>query len=170
MEILEKCGLAEMKKSESGQAIVEFSLVSVILLMLMGGVIDGARVMRYQIIMNGAVTEVVNQITIKEYQDDNIKTVCDNVLNLNYQYELGDGKTSYRYVLDTTAPDNITYTYHDYFMQSSTWSGKRNSGLVTVEIEREVELLTPFGRLIFGDAGGGKRLIKTSASTRIYTD
>lgn len=164
-----KVNRLRLKGHESGQAIVEFAFVSVFLLMLVGGIIDGARVMRYKIIMSGAVTEVVNQITIKESTD--IGSVCAKVLSLNYQYELGDGMTNCTFNLNSSSPDNFTYQYHEYNGGSTElWTGKRNGALVSVSMEREIELFTPFGRLIFGDGGGGTRLVKTSASTRIYTD
>lgn len=155
------------KWSEEGQALVEFAVISVILLMLAGGVIDGIRVIRCHIVMNGAVTEIANRITIDTATEVERERICREVINGNYYNELGDGNTFYKSTLGDKVTGNIIFTYHD--SPYSGWRGNRDYTPITTSLEREMQLFTPFGRLIFGNSSGEtKRRITTVAVTRVY--
>lgn len=158
-----------LKSSDCGQAIVEFSIVAAILLMLAGGAIDAVQIMRYQIALNAAVSEVCCQIT----NTGDVETICDKVIYINYKHILGDGKTVYSIPGgDIKArSDGREYKYYNYNLDQTdkVWSGKRYYVPVTIKMSREQPLLSPFGRLVFGDeALAGKRKIESTAMVRLY--
>lgn len=155
------------KRSERGQAIVEFGIVSIILLMLAGGAIDTVQIIRYQIAVNGALTEICNQIT----NTGDVDAICYDVVYVNYAQSLGDGNTTYSNSAGVKLGDGRAYKYYNYDLNTTTavWSGDRSYVPVTVKMSREQPLLTPFGRLLYGDESiGGKRKIEATATTRIY--
>lgn len=155
--------------SEQGQAVVEFSLICVILLMLAGGVIDGISVIRYNIALHGAATEVVNQISYSANIESRVDETCNNVIDINFHSSLGDGNTKYSSYADLHKIDTIPYSYHD--QTYGHWSGSRAYVPVTVTLERDQVLLSPFGQLFFGDPGnGGRRHMKVTAHARAYMD
>lgn len=160
-------------QGEQGQALVEFSFVCVILLMLVGGVADAVNIMRYNIALRGAATEAVNQISTANANMPDIEAICDDVINNNFCNNLGDGNTDYSCVVgkDVIDADRV-YKYHDYNNGAPRdWSTHRAYMLVSVTLERDQVLLTPFGQLIFGDPGNsGVRHMQVTTKARVYMD
>lgn len=154
-------------REESGQALVQFSVVAILLLILAGGTIDSVIIMRYHIAVSGAASEIANRITLDDTLDvSDINAICDEVINTNYHNTLGDGDTRYTAIPGSTVTDNsFEYTYHDYTY--GNWSGYRKYKPVTVILEREQALFTPIGRGLFANSGDC-RLIKGVAQTRAY--
>lgn len=154
---------------EQGQALVEFSMICVILLMLAGGVIDGINVIRYNIALHGAAAEVVSQISYSADIEDRVDVACVNVIYTNFHSSLGDGNTNYSSYADIHQIDGISYSYYD--QSYGEWHGSRAYIPVTVTLEREQVLLSPFGQLFFGDPGsGGRRHMEVTAQARAYMD
>ena len=153
---------------EQGQALVEFSFICVILLMLAGGVADGISVIRYNIALHGAAAEVVNQISFSGDIESRVDNICRDVIDINFRSSLGDGNTHYSSYAAVREIDSMTYHYRD---QTHHWSGSRAYIPVTVTLERNQELISPFGQLFFGDPGnGGRRYMKVTARARAYLD
>lgn len=157
---------------EQGQAVVEFSFICVILLMLFGGVADCVNIMRYHIALSGAATEVVNQISATTLEKTEMNALCKKVITTNFGNSLGDGDTNYsctqgkRVTAQVTV--NMPYYYHD---KANIWEGSRAYTPIVVTLEREQVLFTPFGQLVFGSPGnGGRRHMEATAQTRVYMD
>lgn len=163
------------RKMEQGQALVEFALICAIMLLLAGGVFDGVRIIRYNIMMNGAVTEVINQLNTQNMSAGEINTLCQRILKNSYQDTLGDGKTKITSYREPWQDDARYSYYHDYTFNSEAgsacWTGYRKYARTQITMERKVEIFSAFGRLVFGDnAGDDQRTITTTASARIYTN
>lgn len=159
----------KITSGEQGQALVEFSFICIILLMLAGGVADSVNIMRHQIALHGAATEVVNQLSRTSLEASEVYAVCHKVIKDNFEHSLGDGNTTYNFASSTEKTDTITYRYHDE--AHGEWSGNRVYVTATVTLERNQTLLTPFGQLVFGNSGGGsQRHMTVSAQTRVYMD
>ena len=150
---------------ERGQAMLHFSLVAMILLLLTGGVIDAVIIMRYHIALSGAATEIANKITVNKANGSDINTIGNAVININYQNILGDGDTVFTADIGDMADDVIVYSYHDY--PDGKWNGYRRYIPVTIVLERELTLFTPVGQMIFSNAGD-HRLIRGVAQRRVY--
>lgn len=163
----------KLTREERGQALVEFSFICVILLMLAGGVADGIILMRCNIALSGAATEVVNRISLAAATETEVSAICKDVIINNYPNILGDRNTTYSCLVsekvEAPVAVDIPYIYHDY--EHGIWSGNRAYKSVTVTLERDQVLLSPFGQLVFGDSGnGGRRRMKVTARTRVYMD
>lgn len=161
----------KLMRGEQGQALVEFSFICVILLMLSGGVLDGVNIMRYRIALSGAVTEVANQVATVDMNA--VSDICYDVININYLNNLGDGNTNYSCFPDDEVRGPVAagmpYRYH--VMGQADWDGVRTYVPVTVTLERDQVLFTPFGQLFFGDPGNrGKRNMKATAQIRVFLD
>lgn len=159
-------------QGEQGQALVEFSFICVILLMLVGGVADAVNIMRYNIALRGAATEAVNQITTAEANKLDVEAICANVININFQNNLGDGNTTYSCEIYKEEKDSRTYKYHDYNNgDTRDWSSHRKYIPISITLERNQVLLTPFGQLVFSNPGGsGRRQMKVTTQTWVYMD
>lgn len=155
---------------EQGQALVEFSFICVILLMLAGGVADVVNIMRYQIALSGAATEVINQLAATNRTVEAIDDLCEEVISTNFGNSLGDGNTTFRCVTsNASSTDTIDYSYHNE--AKGDWHGTRDYVPYTVTLERDQVLFSPVGQLVFGDSGnGGRRHMKVTAQTRVYMD
>lgn len=157
-------------RGEQGQALVEFSFICVILLMLAGGVADAVNIMRYNIALRGAATEAVNQISTINLNRPDAEAVCANVIIHNFCNSLGDGNTTYSYTVSSKPEtDSRDYKYHDYNDGSHReWITHREYWPVTITMERNQVLLTPFGQLIFGDKGNNRqRNMKVTTEGRV---
>jgi len=150
---------------ERGQAMLQFSLVAMILLLLFGGVIDAVIIMRYHIVISGAATEIANRITVDKANGSDINAIGDDVINTNYQNILGDGETVFTSDIGDMVDDVIVYSYHDY--TNGNWNGSRRYIPVTIVLERELTLFTPVGQMFYSNAGE-HRLIRGVAQRRIY--
>lgn len=158
---------------EQGQALVEFAIISVILLLIAGGVVDAARIMRSNVVLSGAVADVTTQVTIDTATTVKLSALCNDVLTNNYGSTLADGNTVVSYKISRPRDDNnngLGYSYHD--KSEGTWNGTRKYVLVSIEMEREEKLLTPAGVLFFSDPMGtqGIRTLMAQGSVRVYFD
>lgn len=157
--------IKRLLNEEQGQAIIQFSVVAIILLALFGGTVDAVNIMRYHIAISGAASEIANQIDTLTPSE--VEAICEDVININYHSTLGDGNTVYTVEFGAKQTDGIIYNYHDAIY--GNWSGDREYKPVTVVLKREQTLFTPFGRKIFSNSGD-HRLIRGVVQTRVYNN
>lgn len=158
-----------LTSGEQGQALVEFAFVLIFLLMLSGGIADGVNIIRHQIALHGAATEVANQISRIGLNPADVNKLCDRVINTNFRNSLGDKRTTVHYERAGRRKDTILYHYRNELHEP--WSGNREYETAIITLKRDQELLTPFGQLVFGNTQNGRiRKMEVTARTRVYTD
>lgn len=158
-------------KDEQGQGLVEFAIICSVLLIVFGTIVDGVNLIQHKMDLNSAATEMTTSITLDDLSvSGRAEAVCDSVLADNYSY-LDDGMTTVACTVGRVQTDDLSsfydkrYLYHNKeLLGESPEVNLRNYSMVEVNLSRKVEMLSPVGRIVFGE----KKELSSYRAARIY--
>lgn len=123
-------------KKEKGQAMVEFALILVPLLILIGGIIDFGWIFYHKVIVNNAAREGARYAAIHS-KDTTYETDTESLINGILPPTLIKGANPISVDKDSPA-----------------------AGDITVSVKGDVDILTPFISMIFIDSNPGRNGIQ----------
>lgn len=130
---------------ETGQALVEFTLVFSILLTLFCMAVDTARIVDTKILLQNAASESIRSITSK----DDMESEVTQTLKKDYD-RLDSTKMQVSVTGDSNQKRNYTYHAHNGNFRYVNRNSYFTYFDATVNLTYTLPILTPFGQLVFG--------------------